>query len=97
MDILNRPYATTKQFRAAVKRVMSRVGSHSYTDCPVGQRGGKDVGKRYVTLRSKPTQSEIEAIEFILWSQGVTANTRSGAGGVYIRGTCILAKDKQNG
>lgn len=92
MNHLNRPLATPKQFRAAVKQVMPRVGPHSYTDCPPNQRGSKDVGERYVTLRSISTPDQIEAIEFILWSQGVTANTRTGEGGIYIRGTCVMGK-----
>ena len=90
MNHLNRPLATTMQFRAAVKRV-SETYRAGYTDAPAGLRGEKDNGKRYVFGRcSVETDKEVEAIEFILWAQGVTAHTRlAGHGGV--RGTCMIS------
>lgn len=86
------PLATTRQFRAAVKQVMSNYYKPGYTDKtrfgrPSGNR--TDDPKRYVMCyTSRPTNNELEAIEFILWTQGVTANTRRG--NIGIRGTCVI-------
>ena len=98
MEQLDRPLATTTQFRAAVRRVCN-VFRGGYTDAPKGQRTPEtDKGKRYVLMHtSRAVREDFVAIEFILWSQGVTANTRGCSTGV--RGTCVLSnfnKEKQN-
>lgn len=89
MNTLNRPLATTKQFRAAVKQVApSKVSSSGYTDRPRVSMGDKRYVKIYTYRLSK---TELDSIEFVLWAQGVTANTRQCTHGV--RGTCILSKE----
>lgn len=92
MKTLERPLATTKQFHNAVKRILP-TASTLYTDSPKGQRTPEtDKGKRYVLMTTgHRTEKDLESIEFILWSQGVTANTRQCTHGV--RGTCILSKE----
>lgn len=92
VKILNRPLATTTQFRAAVKQIVTeRFSDWNYTDKPRSEFV-YDSGKRYVKISSikRETMADIEAIEFILWAQGVTAHTRLCTSGV--RGTCILPK-----
>lgn len=89
------PLATTKQFHAAVRAVISsqRFYGQSYTDkirfckAPV-------TDKRYVkhTVMGV-TENDIKAVEFALWIQGVTANTRKGFS--CIRGTCLISKKKE--
>ena len=84
---LDRPLATTKQFRDAVRQVLTDVAV-IYTDKPKCAYK-VDNGRRNLLLSTGPrTEKDIEAIEFILWAQGVTAHTRMGSIG--IRGTCFL-------
>ena len=85
---MNRPLATTKQFRAACKQVLggSLRGKTTYTD---KYKYSPFSDKRYVAYwYVKVSDSQIEDVEFILWSQGVTADTRLGYRG--LRGTCVL-------
>jgi hypothetical protein len=98
----DRPLATTTQFRAAVRRILGTTPwspkSGGYTDRPPRQRSLVDNGHRYVLCYTgSPTEKDIEAIEFVLWAQGVTAKTRGCSVGV--RGNCVMPsnlKEKQN-
>jgi hypothetical protein len=87
------PLATTKQFRAAVRQVMNGKlqNKATYTDKPAHLVKSKYDTTRYVSYwLVKCTSEQIDQIEFILWCQGVTANTRNGR--FSIRGTCELSK-----
>lgn len=102
----DRPLATTSQFRAAVRQILHTFTGRTYTDKTKANRPSSrnakqptvDNGTRYVLCYTEhPSAKAIEAIEFILWSQGVTANTRGCAVGT--RGTCVMPlnlKEKQN-
>ena len=88
--------ATTKQFRSAVKAVFSDgyngqlLPQHSYTD---RDRSIRDNGIRYISYRQRYIAGEqiVKDIEFLLFAQGVTANTRISNNG-YLKGTCVLEK-----
>ena len=80
--------ATTKQFWAAL-RAVGCTGGKGYTDPDPRNRTSKIRYPAKWLCRNRTPQA-IEQIEFILWSQGVTARTRFGADS--IRGTCILEK-----
>jgi hypothetical protein len=86
------PLATTKQFHSAVRAVIhsDRFYGKSYTDGTYRH----DVGdKRYVMHNvMNITEDDVKNVEFVLWSQGVTANTRLGYSA--IRGTCLISKKK---
>lgn len=95
----NRPPATTLQFRAAVRHVVgNRIWLNcGHTDIP-HRYTAENTSKRYVKLYANNiTDKDVELIEFVLWSQGVTANTRL-RGGNRVRGTCIIPpkKEKEN-
>jgi len=83
----DRPLATTKQFRAAVRSIIHERIAYTYTDKALSSKK-----KRYVAFWPiyDITEKQIENIEFILWGQGVTANTRLGDRA--LRGTCIIGK-----
>jgi hypothetical protein len=88
--------ATTKQFRDAARAVFSNgyngqlLGRHSYTD---RDRSVRDNGVRYVSYAQRYIANEkiVKSIEFLLFAQGVTANTRVSKAG-YLKGTCVLDK-----
>ena len=89
---LDRPLATTKQFREAVRRVNGWART-IYTDKPKSAYK-VDNGRRNVLIStSSHSASTIEAVEFVLWAQGVTAHTRWGCLG--LRGTCFLEPEKR--
>lgn len=97
---MNIPLATTKQFRKAVRAVIpkERFYGATFTDRPrikdaAYNRINPD--KRYVKLGAMVTFREIESIEFILWTQGVTAYTRQCPHGRNIRGTCVIHKKEK--
>ena len=79
--------ATTMQFRNAVKAVMGAENcSKGYTDKPSNNHKSKI---RYVKVQcTGRTCEKRKAINFILWAQGVTADTRDSTYGW--RGTCIM-------
>ena len=81
--------ATTMQFRNAVKTVMGAENcSRGYTDKPSNDHKSKI---RYVKVQcTNRTHEKLKAINFILWAQGVTADTRDGEYGW--RGTCVMVK-----
>lgn len=92
---MNIPLATTKQFRNAVKQIIPRykVYGKTYTDRPrINVKTGE---KRYVKICASATFRDIENIEFILWTQGVTAHTRHSSNGRDLRGTCIISKKEK--
>ena len=82
--------ATTKQFRDAVKTVFGAENcGKGWTDKPSNDLKSKI---RYVKITcTNRTDEKIKAINFILWAQGVTANTRDGSFG--FRGTCYLERE----
>jgi hypothetical protein len=81
------PTATTKQFRNAVKSVLGGGHGGGWTDKPRWTKMSTSL--RYVKMPYfRIEDDKIKSIEFILWAQGVTANTRLASFG--IRGTCVL-------
>ena len=92
----NLPHATTTQFIAAVRSMLPPGSVYkNYTDAPKNSTNKK---KRYVKLcinvwRHYNLDDICKNIEFALWMQGVTANTRfnrSYSSGFV--GTCVLEK-----
>lgn len=99
----DRPLATTSQFRSAVRQILHTFTGRTYTDKTKANRPSSryakqpsvDNGTRYVLCYTeRPSPKAIETIEFILWSQGVTAKSRGCAVGV--RGTCMISPKKEN-
>ena len=87
------PLASTRQFRNAVRTVLSKDRFHTlnYTDTPPTVNGSREHSKRYVMMGVQYiTPEEVRGVEFILWCQGVTAKTRIGF--VCVRGTCVMVK-----